>query len=100
MKNISEIVNGVTSKHSAIAHRPTKNVEQIAKLNTVSTNQKKIATSTDPRGAILKMTSTKVGKLILKASILSKSEMQMTLERICSSGVRQNQDLTRLSMTL
>ena len=100
MKSTSKTVNGVTSKHSAIAHRPTKNAEQIAKLNTVSTNQKKIATSTDPRGAIPKMTLTKVGKPILKASILSKSEMQMTLEKKCSSGVRQSQDLTRLSMTL
>ena len=92
VKNISRTASGVTSRHSAIAHRPTKNAEQIAKLNTVSTNQKKIATSTGPSGAILKMILTKAGKLILKASILSKSGMQMTLERICFSGVRQSQD--------
>ena len=92
MKSTSKTVNGVTSKHSATAHRLTKNAEQIAKLNTVSTNQKKIATSTSPGGAIPKMTLTKAGKLILKASILSQSEMQMTLERICSSGIRRSQD--------
>ena len=92
MKNISETVNGVTSKHSVTAHRPTKNAEQIAKQNTVSTNQKKIATSTGPRGAIPKMILTKAGKLTSRASILSKSAMQMTLERICSLGVRLSQD--------
>ena len=100
MKSISETASGVTSKHSATEHKPTKNAEQIAKLNTVSTNQKKIATSTGPSGAIPKMILTKAGKLILKALILSKSGMQMTLERICSSGVRQSQGLMRLSMTL
>ena len=100
MKNISETVNGVTSKHSAIARRLTKNAEQIAKLNTVSTNQKKIATSTSQSGAIPKMILTKAGKLILKASILSLSEMQMTLERICSLGVRKSQDSMRILITL